>query len=53
MADGSVHFLSETVNSGDTTKTLWYAFDRKDASSPFGIIGSLGTASGGESVALP
>jgi prepilin-type processing-associated H-X9-DG protein len=53
FADGSVRFLSETVNSGDTTKTLWEPYDRYDPASPFGVLGALGTAYGGETAAMP
>jgi prepilin-type processing-associated H-X9-DG protein len=53
FADGSVRFLGETVNSGDTTKTLWEPYDRYDPASPFGVLGALGTAYSGETAAMP
>jgi prepilin-type N-terminal cleavage/methylation domain-containing protein/prepilin-type processing-associated H-X9-DG protein len=53
MADGSVHFLSNTVNSGDVTKNMWYMGDHYGEPSIFGILGALGSAFSGESVSLP
>ncbi|MDO4586299.1 MAG: DUF1559 domain-containing protein [Planctomycetia bacterium] len=47
MMDGSVHFVSDTVDCGDLN-----AFQLKDGKSPWGIWGGLSTPSGGESVAL-
>jgi prepilin-type processing-associated H-X9-DG protein len=58
FADGSVHFLSETVNC-ETAGTLGLNHPAHDESvisagqSPYGIIGALGSTNGGESAALP
>jgi len=44
LADGSVQFVSETINTGNLEA------DQKTAGmSPYGIWGALGTATGGES----
>jgi len=49
MADGSVQFLSETVDCNGSSATIrTYA-----GASQFGVFGALGTPSGGESIALP
>jgi len=51
MADGSARFLSETIDSGDIHRSV---FDGSlmDRPSPFGLIGALGSANGGETVSL-
>ncbi len=60
-ADGSVHFISETINAGDPSKghtragALIGNFDNgtnPDPKSPYGIWGALGTIAGGETVTL-
>jgi prepilin-type processing-associated H-X9-DG protein len=43
MGDGSVHFISETVDAGDVTA----AYPTVGAS-PFGVWGAMGSRSGGE-----
>ena len=49
MADGSVHFLTETIDCNGSSATIrTYA-----GASQFGVFGALGTPAGGESVALP
>ncbi|MDR2171017.1 MAG: DUF1559 domain-containing protein [Planctomycetaceae bacterium] len=48
FTDGSVHFISETINSGDTNRAAVLS-----GSSPYGVWGSLGTANGEESVSIP
>jgi len=48
FADGSVHFISETINSGDPT--LAYV---TSGESPFGVWGAIGSRSGGEVGASP
>ena len=45
--DGSVHFISNTIDCGVTT-----AYAVKTGESPFGVWGALGTPSGGESKSL-
>ena len=49
MADGSVHFLSETIDCAGSSATI----RTYSGASQFGVFGALGTPSGGESVALP
>ncbi|MDR2643330.1 MAG: DUF1559 domain-containing protein [Planctomycetaceae bacterium] len=53
MADGSTHFLNNTIQSGDISKTLWYMVDHHSEPSVFGVLGKLGSAAAGESVSLP
>jgi prepilin-type N-terminal cleavage/methylation domain-containing protein/prepilin-type processing-associated H-X9-DG protein len=53
MADGSVHFINNTINSGDVTKNVWYMVDHYGEQSVFGVLGSLGSAFGNESATLP
>ncbi|MDR0611219.1 MAG: DUF1559 domain-containing protein [Planctomycetaceae bacterium] len=53
MADGSTHFISNTINSGDISKNVWYMVDNYGQQSVFGVLGALGSAFGGESVSLP
>ncbi len=50
IADGSVHFVSNTVDTGNLNAqvTVGYA-----GASPYGVWGALGSKSGGESVSLP
>jgi prepilin-type processing-associated H-X9-DG protein len=49
LADGSVHFLTETIDCNGSSATIkTYA-----GASQFGIFGALGSPSGGESVTLP
>ena len=59
LADGSVRFISETVEYGDLTQ--WFAYRSSSGSanpagatgrSPFGIWGALGSMNGGESTSL-
>ena len=56
LGDGSVHFLSETVNCETPGTTgLDYPCDPaevlKNVISPYGVIGALGSTNGGESTA--
>jgi prepilin-type processing-associated H-X9-DG protein len=53
MADGSTHFLNDTINSGDVSRNLWYMVDHHGDQSVFGVLGKLGSAAAGESVSLP
>ncbi|MGL6196128.1 MAG: DUF1559 domain-containing protein [Thermoguttaceae bacterium] len=46
-ADGSVHFVSETVDAGNQNN-----YQVSSGPSPYGVWGALGTASGGESTSL-
>ncbi|MGL4944215.1 MAG: DUF1559 domain-containing protein [Thermoguttaceae bacterium] len=50
LADASVRFVSQTVNSGDPSIQRPNTLKGK---SPYGVWGALGTRSGKESVALP
>lgn len=52
-ADGSVHFLSSTVSCGNDLNIAVWDTNIVNGKSPFGIIGALGTANGGESESLP
>jgi prepilin-type processing-associated H-X9-DG protein len=45
--DGSVHFISETINCGDLN-TTYHPNNYLNGESPYGIWGSLGTIGGGE-----
>ena len=48
MADGSVRFVSETIDCGSNLNETWY-FDRDPTGkSPFGVWGALGSIAGGE-----
>lgn len=45
MADGSIHFVSENIDTGDqTVSDPWFG----DGPSPYGVWGALGSKSGGE-----
>jgi prepilin-type processing-associated H-X9-DG protein len=48
LFDGSVRFISETINCGDLTANR--VISKK---SPYGVWGATGSIDGGESVALP
>lgn len=50
FADGSVHFISETIDVGDTKHAPPTAAQYSSAAtpSPYGVWGALGTAAGGE-----
>ncbi|MBI1248175.1 DUF1559 domain-containing protein [bacterium] len=45
FGDGSVSFLSETIDAGNATQDYW---DQNSGQSYFGVIGALGSISGGE-----
>jgi len=47
MADASVRFIDETIDTGDVTKP-----EVSSGPSPYGVWGALGTISGGETLAL-
>jgi prepilin-type N-terminal cleavage/methylation domain-containing protein/prepilin-type processing-associated H-X9-DG protein len=61
LADGSVRFISETINAGDPTVNVRTATGIASGSiarkasciSPWGIWGALGTVNSGELVAIP
>lgn len=48
--DGSIHFISETVDCGDLSTTD--DPDTKGGESPYGVWGALGTVAGGETTSL-
>lgn len=48
MADGSVSFFSETIDTGDLTKSA-----PSSGASPYGVWGRLGSKGGGEPVSVP
>ncbi len=53
MADGSVRFVSETINTGDLSQPESRINDDFPRQSPYGVWGAMGSISGGESVTLP
>lgn len=50
MADGSVQFLSDSIDTGDLTVGV---AGRLTGPSPYGVFGALGTIASGEVVQLP
>lgn len=50
MGDGSVQFLSNSIDTGDLT---FGVAGRLTGGSPYGVFGALGTISGGEAAQLP
>jgi prepilin-type N-terminal cleavage/methylation domain-containing protein/prepilin-type processing-associated H-X9-DG protein len=55
MADGSVQFISQTINTGNLAVNDWNsaADNNRGGPSPYGVWGALGSRAGGESVTLP
>lgn len=51
MADGSVHFFSETIDTGNLVTDA--PASNSSNPSPFGVWGRLGSKSGGEPVQVP
>ncbi|MBQ4079687.1 MAG: DUF1559 domain-containing protein [Thermoguttaceae bacterium] len=51
-ADGSVHFVSDTVDCGNNLGKTDYLYTDPNGRSPYGVWGALGTINGGESTAL-
>ena len=49
LGDGSVRFVSDTVNSGTLTDTTYPVLS---GTSPFGVWGAMGSINGGESTTL-
>lgn len=49
FADGSVQFITDTIDVGDLTQTPPSSQDRQPRKSPFGVWGALGTRAGEES----
>lgn len=50
MGDGSVHFISDNVDTGDQ---LWNDVADPSGPSHYGVWGALGSANGGETAQLP
>jgi prepilin-type N-terminal cleavage/methylation domain-containing protein/prepilin-type processing-associated H-X9-DG protein len=55
MADGSVQFISQTINTGNLAVDDWVtaADNNKSGPSPYGVWGALGSRAGGEATAMP
>ncbi|MDR1960610.1 MAG: DUF1559 domain-containing protein, partial [Planctomycetaceae bacterium] len=60
FGDGSVHFVSETINSltngltpAVTDSTVIIKSDKEGGTSYWGVWGALGSVSGNESATLP
>ena len=53
MADGSVRFVSETVDTGSAPDGGLSVSATNSGMSPYGVWGAMGTISGGEPVSLP
>jgi prepilin-type processing-associated H-X9-DG protein len=51
--DGSVHFISDTINNATDGTSGLASASPTSGSSPFGVWGALGTADAGESVTAP
>jgi prepilin-type processing-associated H-X9-DG protein len=51
LTDGSVRFISDTINTGTTSTTAWHTADPNQGvygESPFGVWGAMGTIGCGE-----
>jgi prepilin-type processing-associated H-X9-DG protein len=53
LVDGSVIFVTETVNALNAELVLADVDDPETGPSPFGVWGAMGTINGGESAVLP
>ena len=55
MADGSVTFFSESIDTGDPSRATLTSDELAGdvTPSPYGVWGALGTAAGEESVEAP
>jgi prepilin-type processing-associated H-X9-DG protein len=52
FADGSVHFLSNTISYGNPATDIWQMWFGCGSQSVYGVIGALGTAFGNESASF-
>ncbi|MDO5582027.1 MAG: DUF1559 domain-containing protein [Planctomycetia bacterium] len=52
MGDGSVRFVSDTVDTGDVNQTITMNWSNATGQSPWGIWGAMGSIDGGESKTL-
>jgi hypothetical protein len=47
MADASVRFVNQTINTGNPTVPDWPP-DNRSGPSPYGVWGAMGSKNGGE-----
>ena len=52
LADGSVKFISETIDCGDVNQTITQNYKNASGKSPWGVWGAMGSINGGENVTL-
>ena len=52
MMDGSVRFVSDSVDIGENQDAVVNYANRHTGKSPYGVWGALGTKSGGESTSI-
>jgi type II secretory pathway pseudopilin PulG len=52
LGDGSVRFVSETIDAGDLGTTSAPTYPRDSGESPFGVWGAYGSVNGGEAQSL-
>ena len=52
MMDGSVRFVTDGIDCGDTKAKVNYTDGQKTGKSPYGVWGALGSRSGGESESI-
>jgi prepilin-type N-terminal cleavage/methylation domain-containing protein/prepilin-type processing-associated H-X9-DG protein len=54
MADGSVRFIADTIDTGNlAAREIWTWNSTLPGPSPYGVWGALGSIQGGEAVAVP
>ncbi|MGL4593944.1 MAG: DUF1559 domain-containing protein [Thermoguttaceae bacterium] len=53
LADGSVRFISDTINNMSSGLTATTAKEQTSGKSDFGVWGAMGSVNGGESVSAP
>jgi hypothetical protein len=55
LSDGSVNFISETINAGNLAQPDWVtaADDNRGGPSPYGVWGALGSKNGGDQAQIP